>query len=643
MSNSNKPLITTENKRDDDSWLKLQLFKDQIMYKLLHTHPSFNKYLTRTITSINLNKVELPKQPVPDLRKTAERYLRSLKPILNPSEYRVSERITNQFINKDGPGPYLHCKLLEKYEQVDNWLSDWWLQEAYLGYRAPVIVHSSPGIVGPSQKFTCPNDMYAAAARLISAVCKFNEMVKCGEIKQEMVRNDPLDMQPYAMVLGTYRRPDKGYDQLLHIDNANHIIVICNNHFFKLNITDGSGQSTSEGKLTTLIKDIVERSCTAGKPIGLLTGNCRDTWAQDHCMLKENGYNRNILNDIECSLFVLCLDKPVPNELFRDKNSASVRALQSLTGISSSINAGNRWHDKIVQFILSSDGFIGMEYEHSPCEAGPITVLHDYVLKYISNKQSDTICNESADHEKVEELKFELNSNLEKVITKAECTVHNLTDDIDMECFTFNDFGTNAIKKALLSPDSFIQTAMQLAFYRLHKRPPVHYESAALRRFKSGRTECIRSTSSESIKFAHIMTCDGVYKQTKKEVMVAAIDAHKRFAGAATMGQGVDRHLFGMKMIAKSENMELPAFYKDVGYTRSTHFTLTSSQVAFKTPSFMCYGPVVPDGYGCCYNPRPEDIFFACSSFKSCKGTCSKSFAEALKQSLCEMKALADY
>lgn len=47
------------------------------------------------------------------------------------------------------------------------------------------------------------------------------------------------------------------------------------------------------------------------------------------------------------------------------------------------------------------------------------------------------------------------------------------------------------------------------------------------------------------------------------------------------MGEGVDRHLYGLKMIAKSEGIELPELYKDIGYKKSTYFTLTSSQVIF--------------------------------------------------------------
>lgn len=94
-------------------------------------------------------------------------------------------------------------------------------------------------------------------------------------------------------------------------------------------------------------------------------------------------------------------------------------------------------------------------------------------------------------------------------------------------------------------------------------------------------------------------------------------------------------------MIAQDSNIHLPDFFKDVGYTRSTHFNLTSSQVPFKTASFMCYGPVVPDGYGCCYNPRADDILFACSSFRDCETTCSKSFADEMKNSLHSMMKLA--
>ncbi|XP_020281994.1 carnitine O-acetyltransferase-like [Pseudomyrmex gracilis] len=620
------------------------------MYKVLS---NMSKYIVRDghkiqpifprpfITNLSLNKYPLPKQPVPDLKQTAERYLRSLKPLLTDKEYKNTERIVGDFISDTGVGPRLHAKLLEKYENTDNWMKEWWLQAAYLGYRLPVIVNSSPGVVGQTFTFNKPDDMYVFAARLIAGVCNYNEMVKSKKIPQEMVRDDPLDMQPYGMILGTHRQPNESVDKLLHTDEATHIIIISNNHFFKLNVVDKNG-ILSEEKLVAAVKDIADRSRTKEKPIGILTGNDRDTWAKDHSLLLEIGNNRKIIKDIETSLFALCLDKDIPKDAFKDKNNASVRAVQSLTGYNSCTNAANRWHDKTVQFIISTDGFVGMEYEHSPCEGGPIAVLYDYILKYIAGRESARTTS-SNDFPRPELLKFQTDNAIKEAIERATDVVDKLSNDIDMECFVFDKFGTDDIKAMKLSPDSFVQIAMQATFYNLLKKPPAHYESAGLRRFINARTECIRSTCTESVEFAMMLhNGDCKTKAEKKEMMIRAINAHKELASEAAMGQGVDRHLFGLKMIAQSEGMELPELYKDVGYTRSTYFNLTSSQVPFKSKSVLCYGPVVPDGYGCCYNPRPKDISFACSSFRSCEETDTKDFARVLQQMLCDMRDIGN-
>lgn len=57
-------------------------------------------------------------------------------------------------------------------------MGEWWLQAAYLGYRMPVIVHSSPGTVAPRQSFKSTEEMYTFAARLVEAVCNYDAMVK---------------------------------------------------------------------------------------------------------------------------------------------------------------------------------------------------------------------------------------------------------------------------------------------------------------------------------------------------------------------------------------------------------------------------------------------------------------------------------
>ena len=56
----------------------------------------------------------------------------------------------------------------------------------------------------------------------------------------------------------------------------------------------------------------------------------------------------------------------------------------------------------------------------------------------------------------------------------------------------------------------------------------------------------------------------------------------------------------------------------------------------------MCYGPLVPDGYGCCYNPRAQTIVFGTSAFNSSPETHSTKFRTALELSLNEMKSVLE-
>ena len=60
----------------------------------------------------------------------------------------------------------------------------------------------------------------------------------------------------------------------------------------------------------------------------------------------------------------------------------------------------------------------------------------------------------------------------------------------------------------------------------------------------------------------------------------------------------------------------LKRLYRNELFLRSKYFKLSTSQVATIFPeSFMVYGPLVVDGYGCCYNPSSERLTFGISSF----------------------------
>lgn len=66
-------------------------------------------------------------------------------------------------------------------------------------------------------------------------------------------------------------------------------------------------------------------------------------------------------------------------------------------------------------------------------------------------------------------------------------------------------------------------------FFRIHKEPGAHYESASTRKFLYGRTETIRSCSVESVVFAKAMLDEDLPVSEKTAALRNAIEAHKNY------------------------------------------------------------------------------------------------------------------
>lgn len=60
---------------------------------------------------------------------------------------------------------------------------------------------------------------------------------------------------------------------------------------------------------------------------------------------------------------------------------------------------------------------------------------------------------------------FQCQERVERSLAVAQA----LADDIDFHVFPIQEFGKGAIKKCKISPDAFIQIALQLAYYRVSK------------------------------------------------------------------------------------------------------------------------------------------------------------------------------
>ena len=75
------------------------------------------------------------------------------------------------------------------------------------------------------------------------------------------------------------------------------------------------------------------------------------------------------------------------------------------------------------------------------------------------------------------------------------------------------------------------------------------------------------------------------------------------------LGQGFDRHLFGLRHTAeKLMKIETPAIFKDPAFQVMNHIILSTSTLASHAVNFGGFAPVVPDGFGVGYGVREEGV-----------------------------------
>src|SRR4051812_2738176 len=78
---------------------------------------------------------------------------------------------------------------------------------------------------------------------------------------------------------------------------------------------------------------------------------------------------------------------------------------------------------------------------------------------------------------KPKQLTWALNEEMLSLIEECSSELDRLARDSQLTLINFTDYGKEAIKSWRLSPDAFVQLAMQLAHYRLHAYVVSSYES----------------------------------------------------------------------------------------------------------------------------------------------------------------------
>mmetsp|Transcript_74674 Transcript_74674/g.175256 ORF Transcript_74674/g.175256 Transcript_74674/m.175256 type:complete len:192 (-) Transcript_74674:30-605(-) len=183
---------------------------------------------------------------------------------------------------------------------------------------------------------------------------------------------------------------------------------------------------------------------------------------------------------------------------------------------------------------------------------------------------------------------------------------------------------------------------MQIAYYRRHRKPTPVYETGATRSYRFGRTETIRSCSWEVVALCKAMSNKKASKSktANLDLLKRALARHVELTALASQGQGVDRHLLGLKMAANELGASLPTMFTDGLMDASATFRLSTSNTTRNICAGGGFGPGVPDGYGVCYGLNPHMLQFFVTSFRDDPTTNSESLAQEITKVLPELLEL---
>ncbi|XP_020625298.1 peroxisomal carnitine O-octanoyltransferase-like isoform X3 [Orbicella faveolata] len=577
-----------------------------------------------SVSSMNGNKEKtfqlqdkLPSLPVPSLAQTCEKYLDSVKPHLTREEFLQTQFLVNEFAS--GVGKDLHRKLEKRAKSMRNWLEPWWEDLAYLTPRYP----SAPliNVAGPlpiTDMWPVQNGTQIKRAAVFThAYLLIWQRLYRGEIPIDRMGPTPLCMFQFSRLFSCCKIPGKEKDSLRTSfvtaphSSPRHIIVQTRGRIFSCTVLDENMEPLTPPEIERQLQEIQSIANSPGIGIGSLTGERRDTWHElRERLISLDRNNQKNLDVIETSLFALVLDENVPET----EIEVCKHAIHG--------DSKNRWFDKAVSVLVFKSGRLASQCDHAPFDGVVEIDSIILVVKYLEEKGGEWQgSSEIKNYFAPQELVFKADDVIHRAVEDAVQKYQQLAATVNVIAHSTQQYGKGFIKPYKIHPDTFVQMAIQLSYYRLHRKPAPTYETAQTRQFYHGRTDT---------------------NLRKLRLFREACKKHIKLMKEAVDGQGIDRHLLGLQLIAASEGMPTPAIFTEKAWTASGgggNFVLSTSCVGFSKIIGGC-AAMVKDGYGAFYSIEDNKINFVLATFTNSAVTDLNKWRDSLEESFRDMRHL---
>uniref|UniRef100_A0A8R1TLP8 Carn_acyltransf domain-containing protein n=1 Tax=Onchocerca volvulus TaxID=6282 RepID=A0A8R1TLP8_ONCVO len=584
----------------------------------------------------------LRRLPIPKLSDSCRRLIGAAEAVLRKEELESLKELVEDFKAHEGPKLQRELILHDKRNLHTSYISEPWF-DMYLSDRIPCPINYNPFMVYASDPDPAYNDQLTRATNLIISYGRIKRALDSEYLTPEIYYLNPktatskpfnwlcknlsknlrwygaaafgafpLDMSQYKSLFGGSRIPQKGKDWLLHCTDPKHFIVLRGGRIYSVDLFDNHGSIVPAEQVQACLSIILSEQNHL-KPedcVGSLTSLGRDQWAEARSELSSIGNNSASLALIDSSLFVLCLDTLKSNDLS-----------QLCESLLNGGDARNRheflWFDKCFQLIVDGQGSATINFEHSWGDG--VAVLRLMEESFCDTKQNHFVHpNQNFNTagywgNNLRPVDFMLTDSIRQKIQEAQqkhVAIGSKVRFSAAECFEMN---RQFIKQSKLSPDSIMQLAIQLTFYKLFKEFVPSYESCSTAAFLKGRTECVRSATCAT---TNAVLAIENSKSNIGELIKQCSAMHSQLVKEAATGQGFDRHLMGLRCTAERLGWLQPKLFSSAVYQYMNRFILSTSTLSTETIAVGGFGPVVPDGFGIAYNILNSKMGALISSYK---------------------------
>ncbi|MDG3084923.1 choline/carnitine O-acyltransferase [Vibrio hannami] len=581
---------------------------------------------------------KLPEMPVPELTITFKKLIEWAEPLLTESELNEAKIEVDKFLEPGGEGEKLQKNLIEWAQEstVSNWSAPVW-KNIYLDARHSLTINSNVFYYLKSKLDEKSNSQAHIAAALTATVYDFIGSVDNELLSVDMQKDRYLCMNQYKNIFSSVRIPCVGSDQFKVSKCRKSIIVLHNQKMFQVDILDESGRRRVVPDIEhdlQLILSIGDK----GQNFGLLTTTPRESWAFDrkHLLdISEN--NQRAMQIIEDAAFVLCLDNGNPD---------------AITDISKQLLHGggeDRYFDKALQFVVFNNGKTGINFEHTGVDGSVMLRMIGHIynsIDKVSVQEGQVNKLVAKSDARLQEIEFYLDETLVDAIQNAKNAFHQHVENTQTRVLSFSHFGKDRIKQFGVSPDAFVQLALQLAEFKLYGKFFSAYEAVMTRTFLDGRIDVLYTVSPESSAFVKSLVVEDQNVEISQDLLRKAAQQHVNRAKECRFGEGVYSHCLALQHRYKKAGKELgidamPSIFNSHVYKALTNSVVCTSTTSDYGVELAGYGPIVDNGYGIRYFIRNDSICFNMTSRTALSENLDKMH-RYIEQSLVEMGELME-